>query len=284
MMSAPAQAEWLLARVWNHLGAGSGVDWAGCGDVRIGEVQPDSAVWSSVKALFSSPGGRSLARIELIENNDLDMMCTGALRNCNRRCASPPNTNSSSPWTPTKRALLDALEARYVTEALGLPLSHAHVAWLWYPCKANGVYSIAKSGLSNFASSGEDEGRFGFGRYLSMEALHACKLSRDIPGPHPGNSRGHWCVVLCLVVLGATRPILPCEEDFEDIVDHDFGAQCSVCKHQDQPVRAPFDSHVVPVRLDVTEFVATSVETAEFHEVVVNQDSQILPIAIVWFK
>ena len=43
-----------------------------------------------------------------------------------------------------------------------------------------------------------------------------------------------------------------------------------------------FDSHIAPVK--GPDFQACGWQQAQYHELVVAQDHQLLPVAIVWFK
>lgn len=47
-------------------------------------------------------------------------------------------------------------------------------------------------------------------------------------------------------------------------------------------MKPPFDTHVVGVA--GPDFLASDPRHAQFHEIVSDQDSQLLHLAIVWFK
>ena len=177
-----------------------------------------------------------------------------------------------------KSDVLQKLKGRFITGRLG-----ANVLWAWHGCAPENARQIVDAGFANLSLT--DPGWHGSGGYLSLEAEYACAYASNYPGPvQPG--RDGWCVILCLVVLGVTYPVTLCAEDFFSVPSMGGAPSPQDCKLYGRPMQRGFDSHVVAVKRyaqDGNFLAAATSQHTEFNELVLDQDGQILPVAVVWF-
>lgn len=244
----------------------------------MAEVQCGSDCWQQCNALFVAPG-YTLQKVELIENRALDMMTSGAALIKERRRATAAVFNPQLPSGAEKMALLNVLKGSFVTESLQLPFMHCNVVWAWHGCSVDNAYKLAATGFANLGTT--DPGYIGSGRYVTTDAEYACMYASDYPNLQPKNSQGHWCVLLCLVVIGVTYPVTPTNDDFTRLAPDGTVIKPGDCRFFGQSIEWQYDSNIA--RVGGPNYLVSSVASGQYNEIVVDQDAQILPVAIAWF-
>jgi len=179
---------------------------------------------------------------------------------------------------------------------------------MWHGCSPGSCYSICKGGAKDLRQT--DGGFFGGGIYLTPDCEYAADYSTGSLSltPVTPNERGEFTILLCLTVVGLTYPI-------SRKTDYDFPDEFqpwSICKyHCSYPISAEaiqkaknndtslinkalqirndktlfsgFDSHFVCVARRFN-YQAARVEDEDFSELVVKEEGQVLPLAVVYFK
>lgn len=183
----------------------------------------------------------------------------------------------------SKKALTDFLKSKFkTTELAGPGLQYGNVLPVWHGANERAVHGIADVGFAALADpSGDDPGYFANGRYNSTEAEYAALYATDYPTDKKPNENGEWCVLLSAAVVGVAYAVTPGKYDFPDAAQLP-SEDPSECRLFGRGFVAPCDTHIVGVK--APDFLCCNHEEADFHEVVSSQDSQLLPLAIVFFK
>ena len=94
-------------------------------------------------------------------------------------------------------------------------------------------------------------------------------------------ARGEWPVLLCAGIVGTAYPVTLCDDDFSVLPNNDP----SDCKWYGKPLKTKYDTHFAAVDDGANDNLPCAFdEPDKFHELCFDQDDQILPLAIVWFK
>jgi len=227
-----------------------------------------------VRRLFAKSAGTRfvLSRVEFIEN-ELSLWVSSHMKVLHNRRQDQEVFNPDNPSNSEKAALLSLLKSNFETAD-----SKANVLLFWHgPSAEAPARSIARHGFA--ALSVLDPGYYGCGRYGSLEAEYACKYASEYPEPKVPNGSGEWPLLLVAGVVSMAYPITACADDFRPPLPVVAPEQCN---YFGQPMKPKYDTHVVPVR--EPEFLVAPVDGATFHELVFDQDAQLLPLALVWFK
>lgn len=229
-----------------------------------------------IRSLFKDSSGTRYAasRIELC-NSDLVNSAAACLHLLAMRRGNSASSlfNPSNSEDPDKAALIEHLKQCFETKG-----HRANVLLCWHgPNSEATARSIARTGFA--ALSQTDPGYYGRGRYASLEAEYACLYASEYPECKTPNARGEWPVLLVAGVIGLVYPITPCAEDFDEPLPPNLPDQC---KYFGAPMKAKYDTHIVPVA--APSYLCVPSAAAEFHEIAFDQDAQMLPLAIVWFR
>lgn len=274
------------------------LEWSNCKDYQRSDLQRGCYGWSQIDAQFRSTSAQyQLAAIELVQSKWLELGCQSQLLLRQQQpgglgvlaaggaCFDIVGSSHSQALpllrvdcpsfseevhSKEKAALLDLL----VQHRVSVPGGRADLIWAWHSCDPSAVDEFARAGFAN--ASVAEPGIFGKGHYCHLEAKRACERAVG----YPATDDGRWCIVLVLVVLGgAVRPISWCERDFHmrDPADP------ADCKHYGQRLKKPGSAHIVPVQWRGDEYLIAE-GPGEYHEIVVDQDAQVLPFAICWFR
>jgi hypothetical protein len=139
------------------------------------------------------------------------------------------------------------------------------------------IESICSAGL--VGTGGIDAGYFGSGCYSTLNIEYAIKHSQgvyDEIGRQRIFADGPYPVIMFAAAVGMVYPVTP---------ELDYVAEFSQ-KHSNfygRPLRRGFDCHVACVS-EGRCFEAVSRDECEYMEVVIDQQSQMLPLAVMWFE
>eukprot|EP00747_Dinoflagellata_sp_TGD_P165679 gnl/TRDRNA2_/TRDRNA2_187309_c0_seq1.p1 gnl/TRDRNA2_/TRDRNA2_187309_c0~~gnl/TRDRNA2_/TRDRNA2_187309_c0_seq1.p1 ORF type:complete len:683 (+),score=101.78 gnl/TRDRNA2_/TRDRNA2_187309_c0_seq1:59-2050(+) len=180
-----------------------------------------------------------------------------------------------------KAALLNKLRRHCThTDELAKPgLKHVSALLVWHGCQA--AESARKIARYGFPGLGMDDrtGPYGHGRYTSLESNCAAQRACDFPEPKEYNKWGEWAVVLCVAVTCVVHPLTMCVEDFTGDLPPSNPLQCVYFENDMKPHH---DTHIVGVKSG--SLLPCDPKDADFHELVISEDAQLMPLAIVWFK
>jgi hypothetical protein len=180
------------------------------------------------------------------------------------------------PALQEKRDVYARLAHCFVDTDLG-PGASVKVALMWHGVPSEAVAdAILTMGISSRVS-GKDEGYFGKGVYLTPQAEYAAFYANGQRPPKRGQT---YTLLLCAVCLGNTYPVTR-------RVDYDTGASISVFHYNHgkngtaKALKGGFDAHAVAVSTTEEWQAASAVDAADYDELVVGSEEQILPFAKV---
>jgi hypothetical protein len=179
-----------------------------------------------------------------------------------------------------KCELMDSLERHCRSDLFTrCRLRKAKFVLSWHGVKSdNAAKSIADTGLANLKET--DAGYFGSGLYTALEAAYACKYASGYPNVVQKNDRGCWAVLLCMGVLGNTYPITACSDDYSGPLPPVSARQGTYFA---APMKTKCDTHVVGVK-GPAYLPPLLPSEADYHELVFEDHSQLLPLAVVEFN
>jgi len=195
-----------------------------------------------------------------------------------------------------KRALLNRLKSLFLPQPSNLKKSNILI--LWHGCSPSAALSICKGGAKDLRTT--DGGYFGSGIYLTPNLDYAYEYSKN----HQ-DQEGNSAVLLCKVTIARTYPISR-KTDYQNPDSYDNWSICkfhsaypipqeiidrnnsyeisqSLKKRMDKSLKSGFDSHFIGVSSQYS-YQAVSDDQAEFYELVVKDEAQILPIGILYFR
>lgn len=242
---------------------------------RRGALRTWTPAWKQISSRFrSSAVDHSLIRVELVENSRLDTLCTNMLRLCETRHEVLGTIPEDWVSDPVKRQSLTLMDRHGIME------QGPGVVWAWHACPPSAVDNFVKMGFTG-ESQHAAPSYFASGYHCHLDAGHACRSAPSQPLDAEPSTDSCRCIVLVLVVAGFAYPLSYCPEDFH-MSDASDPADC---RHHGQPIRKPFDSHVVPLqRQPGGDYLIASQGLPQVHELIVDRDCQVLPFAICWFR
>jgi len=152
----------------------------------------------------------------------------------------------------------------------------------WFGCSYKVVELICKSGPADLRL--RDSGFFGAGVYSTLQASYATmyavgNIDENLNSP---NEYGEYVVILCWTVVGNVYPITRLDYPYE-------AGYCVYYNQTTQGIalRPGFDAHLATVS-PKSHYQAVNTEIIDWStcadELVVKQESQILPCYLVYFK
>jgi len=231
-----------------------------------------------------------VSRVELIRNSRLMRMCSEQLDNLDDRRSGPLAGIFTFKFPPSlapqdkadKEVLINVLKRTFCTvDWAGQGKGFANVLPVWHGAAEQAIEGIAKVGFASLVNDdAPDPGWHGNGRYNALEAQLAALYATDYPSAKPPNSNGEWVILLSAAIVGIAYPITPSREDFP--AGPLPPTDPSDCKFYGHGFRKPCDTHIAGI--NGSTMICTTPSRASFHEIVSDQDAQLLPLAKVYFK
>jgi hypothetical protein len=180
--------------------------------------------------------------------------------------------------TSTQIHVLDTLRSHFQERLPGADPRSANTFYSFHGCRREHVDNICRNGI--VATKSTDAGFFGSGCYSTLSMEYACRYSRgdfDEP-PRPRESPdGRYPVIMFACFVSMAYPVTPL----------DYGNELGISSgHSDffgRPLKARFDCHVACVN-QASGFQAVYRDACQYVEVVIEQKSQMIPIAVLWFE
>jgi serine/threonine protein kinase len=250
---------------------------------KLGSVTKDGgprqrSFWGTVQEIILGRGragamarGLTLERIDLIKNADALCSFKAHLRlTVNERRARGVHPEEIRLSEEQQQRLLAMDMWSCETDMMEAGLQHGcRVVLAWHGCSVDAADAICQTRLSMREFSSRDSGYFGRGVYLTPEAEYAEKYAT------PGED-GKSVLLLCAVLCDRVYPVTDVDYDRIDGVR----APAS-CFAGFKPLQPGFDTHLVAIRCDRKYQAAAAGEIADYHEIVVGQEAQVLPLARV---
>lgn len=139
----------------------------------------------------------------------------------------------------------------------------------WHGSTVEAANSILATRMSTREFQTRDVPFFGHGLYFTPEAEYAAFYAKT-------GANDRKVLLLCALIVDRIYPVTEQDYDWSDT-----GVRAAVCRLQGQPLQQGYDTHLVPIRCDRTYQVPAAGEAADFHEIVVKQEAQVLPLAWV---
>jgi len=259
----------------------------------------DGVTEDFVKNLFKKDrGSPTPTRIEMLqyENSPLLQTISSFCGLLEERLAHPAFTPAEHKRRPinfgpddaNKKILVGKLAARDFTnlfELAGKKLKNCRVILAWHGCPANRISSILRTGFAAFGDL--DSGYFGSGNYTALESSYASQYARgdhdDKPEGYPDPKTGECAVILTACLVGYCYPVTPNTDDFPRA-----RGDARDCKWYGAPLKSRYMSHIAAVNENSNFLcvrpVADEYKENQFHELVLKESAQLLPLAVVWFK
>ena len=178
-------------------------------------------------------------------------------------------------FTADQLNVLGAVREHFQEKALNVPVQFPNSLYVFMGPPVDAVDSICRNGL--VALRDTDAGFFGLGCYTTLSIEYAARYARgDLAGTLRAQSADNMLpMIMFAASVGMAYPVTPGLDYARQRVDgHSdcFGA----------PLKRGFDCHVACVS-QAAGFEAVSRADCQYSELVMDQESQLLPIAVMWF-
>jgi len=177
------------------------------------------------------------------------------------------------------------------------PLRLSNIVTMWHGCSPEACQSICKGGAKDLRKT--DGGYFGGGIYLTPDLNYAALYAN--------NPNTEYNILLCQVVVGLTYPVsratdyeendpskpwsiskfhsaypIPEEAITRSLEGDGTELREALKKRYDKALLAGFDSHFICVSSNAG-YQAVKLEDVEFFELVVKEEAQVLPFAVLYY-
>jgi hypothetical protein len=153
-----------------------------------------------------------------------------------------------------------------------------HTVYAFHGPRMEHLTSVCENGIVPLRET--DLGYFGLGCYTTLNIEYAAKYARGDYDPHGAALRkrsadGCVPVVMLAASVGMAYPVTPDRADYLRADGHSvwFG----------QGLKPGFDCHVACVS-EVSNCEAVFRQDCQYVELVVRQESQLLPVAVLWLR
>jgi hypothetical protein len=173
--------------------------------------------------------------------------------------------------------VLDALRSQFQERAPGTDPRGANTFYSYHGCRAEHVENICENGI--VATQATDVGFFGSGCYSTLNVEYAARYARgdfDEAGPRT-TPDGRYPVIMFACAVAMAYPVT--QLDYGNVPRMPMGRS----DFFGGALKPGFDCHVICVN-EATGFQAVSRRDGEYVEVVIAQESQMLPVAVLWFE
>lgn len=197
------------------------------------------------------------------------------LRTANAKAVDPVLAALS----PDQQSIAKALGGQFLPRSSGADVKAPELVNVFHGTKIDCLESVIE-GLHAMKST--DQGFFGFGVYTTTSIEYAAQYARGDFG-HVGqaSSRGGCYPVLwCVAAVGDCYPVSRANDYSKNRVDSTFG---KVSDFFGAPLKAGFDCHCAVVSCQAG-CQAVDSRNMEYMEIVFDQESQVIPIAVLWVK
>lgn len=221
-------------------------------------------------------GGFRLVAVQAIvhDENEYTLYTTTQARMSRLRQTGGDYFNfASKSFSQQQLHVLSMLRDRFQEQAPGSGNRSVNTLYCYHGPKREHVASICKNGL--VATSALDSGYFGHGCYSTLNIEYAAKYAR---GDFDGAGRryspdGRYPVIMFAASVGMAYPVTP---------DVDYGNGSGTSDFFGKPLKSGFDCHVICVN-QANGFQAVDRASCQYVELVIAQQAQLLPIAVLWF-
>jgi hypothetical protein len=190
------------------------------------------------------------------------------------------NFSTRSQLTFEQLLVLCTLRDQFQERAPGCNPKAANTFYCFHGPMREHVESICRNGM--IATSTFDSGYFGRGCYSTLNIEYAVRYARgDFDPPEkrrPPSADGRYPVIMFAASVSMAYPVTP-------VVDygHAAGVPIGCSDFYGKPLKRGYDCHVICVNQSAG-WQAVNRERCQYVEIVIEQESQMLPVAVLWFE
>jgi hypothetical protein len=174
--------------------------------------------------------------------------------------------------------VLDALRSHFQERPPGTDSRSANTFYSFHGCRCEHVENICANGI--VATRATDAGFFGSGCYSTLNMEYAARYAYgefDNPPVARASRNGRYPVIMFACFVSMAYPLTP--RDYGNVAGIDAGYSDYFAR----PLKTGFDCHVVCVN-EASGFQAVERPECQYVEVVIEQQSRMLPVAVLWFE
>jgi hypothetical protein len=175
--------------------------------------------------------------------------------------------------------VLSALRDQYHERRPGSNPRSTNTFYSFHGPRTEHVQSICENGI--VATRSLDAGFFGSGCYSTLNIEYALRYARGDFDPHDkgrsGPSDGRYPIIMFAATVSMAYPLTPGIDYSTAAVGGGYS------DYFGKPLKAGFDCHIVCVN-EASGFQAVNRDQCEYAEVIIEQESQMLPVAVLWFE
>jgi hypothetical protein len=172
--------------------------------------------------------------------------------------------------------VLSCLREQFQERAPGTNPRAVNAFYCFHGPRREHLDSVCSTGL--VATRAMDAGYFGSGCYSTLNIEYAIKYARgefdDASSRRPPAEDGRYAVIMFAASVGMAYPVTR---------DVDYQTDAQKSNFFGRPLQAGFDCHVVCVNESIG-CQAVNRQECQYVEVVIDQVSQMLPLAVLWFE
>jgi hypothetical protein len=190
------------------------------------------------------------------------------------------NYASMNNFSAKQQLVLSALRQQFHERAPGTPFHAPNTFYSFHGPRRDNLESMCSTGI--IATRGLDAGYFGSGCYSTLNIEYAVRYIRgdfdkaDSPPRAPPD--GRYPVIMFACCAGMAYPVTP-DADYGNVV----GIEEGYSDYFGRPLKKQFDCHVICVN-EMSGFQAVHRDQCQYVEVVIADESQTIPIAVLWFE
>jgi hypothetical protein len=191
------------------------------------------------------------------------------------------NFNTMNHLNAQQQLVLAALRQQFHERAPSAPFNAPHTFYSFHGPRRENLDSMCLTGI--VATRGLDAGYFGSGCYSTLNIEYAVRYIRgdfdkgDSP-PRVLPPDGRYPVIMFACCVGMAYPVTP-DSDYGNVV----GIEDGFSDYFGRPLKKQFDCHVVCVN-EAAGLQAVNRDLCQYVEVVIADESQMLPVAVLWFE
>jgi hypothetical protein len=175
--------------------------------------------------------------------------------------------------------VLDSLRSMFQERAPGTDPRGANTYYSFHGCRVEHVQNVCENGI--VATQATDAGYFGSGCYSTLNVEYAARYARgDFDDPSAASRTSvNNCFPVIMFACAVSMAYPVTQLDYGNV----HGTQMGFSDFFGRSLKPGFDCHVICVN-ETAGFQAVGRRDCEYVEVVIAQESQMLPVAVLWFE
>jgi hypothetical protein len=173
-------------------------------------------------------------------------------------------------------AVLNCLREQFHERPPGTDPKAPNTFYCFHGPRREHLESVCSTGL--VATNSMDAGYFGSGSYATLNIEYAIKFSKgeldNAGNKRPNSPDGRYPVIMFAASVGMAYPVTR---------EVDYAEGSNESNFFGRPLQPGFDCHVACVS-ERTDYQAVNRQECQYVEVVIGQEAQMIPVAVLWFE